>query len=224
MLSREAIISFIREANLLEADLRKANLRWADLRKADLRKANLRWANLRWADLRKADLRWAHLRGANLQGADLEGANLREADLREADLRWAHLRGVDLRGVDLEGVDLEGADLRGAKNVPVEARIMTQIVPESGAFDGFKKCNDGAIVRLRIPASAKRSNATGRKCRAERAKVISISNGQEEVKSGHGGVYRVGEYAECHEWCEDRWNECAGGIHFFLTEEEAKRW
>ena len=26
--------------------------------------------------------------------------------------------------------------------------------------------------------------------------------------------YRVGQRVTCDKWCEDRWEECAGGIHF----------
>jgi len=124
----------------------------------------------------------------------------------------------------LYGADLCEANLRGAKNIPDEACLITQIVPEKGAFEAFKKVDKGAIAHLRIPASAKRSNATGRKCRAERVKVLSISDGRKKAKSARDGIYKVGEYTECHEWCDDRWNECAGGIHFFLTRAEAERW
>ena len=102
MLSREAIISFIREA-----DLQWANLRWADLEGA-----NLEGANLCKVDLAEADLRGADLRGADLEGADLYGAYLQGADLRWANLQKADLRKANLRGADLEGADLEGADFR----------------------------------------------------------------------------------------------------------------
>lgn len=37
-------------------------------------------------------------------------------------------------------------------------------------------------------------------------------------------VYRVDEIVHCDKWDEDRWNECSGGIHFFLTREEAEAW
>jgi hypothetical protein len=34
-------------------------------------------------------------------------------------------------------------------------------------------------------------------------------------------VYRVGETVRPHQFDPDRWHECAGGIHFFITREEA---
>ena len=79
------------------------------------------------------------------------------------------------------------------------------------------------MVKLKIPASAKRSSATGRKCRAEFVEVIEAV-GAEVGISIHDPtvVYRVGETVKCDNWCEDRWEECAGGIHFFITKAEAE--
>jgi hypothetical protein len=198
-----------RGANLREANLREANLREANLRGADLREANLRGANL-W----EADLRGANLRGADLRGADLWGANLWEANLWEA----------DLRGADLWGADLWEANLRGAKNIPALAAAQTVVAPANTVLYGWKKAADGVIVELKIPAKAKRTNATGRKCRAEYAKVVAV-HGADEAYSTYDSsfVYRVGETVwPTNGFNEDRWDECASGIHFFITREEAE--
>src|SRR5579859_1003255 len=171
----------------------------ADLYGADLREANLYGANLRGADLYGADLREANLREADLRGADLYGADLREANLREADLRWANLRGANLYGADLYGADLRGAnlygaDLRGAKDLSPLAAAQTSVVPETGELTGWKKCQDDVIVKLRIPASAKRSNATGRKCRASAAKVLEVFGAEAGISQHDSSfVYRKGE-------------------------------
>ena len=108
----------------------------------------------------RADLRGANLCGADLCGADLCGANLCGADLCDADLC-----GADLCDANLRGADLCGADLRGAKNAELPI-AMTRILPD-GDLIGWKKCRNGALVKLLIPAKAKRSHAFGRKCRAE---------------------------------------------------------
>lgn len=34
-------------------------------------------------------------------------------------------------------------------------------------------------------------------------------------------VYRVGEIVKVQDFCEDRFAECAQGIHFFIDREEA---
>ena len=177
--------------------------------------ADLRGADLHGADLHGADLRWADLRGADLHGADLRGANL----------RWADLHGADLRGADLRWADLHGAKcIDSAKNI-----FYPLSCPEKGEYTGFKKA-DGKIVEIMIPADAKRSSATERKCRASKAVVISITTldgdpAGNEVCSDYDSsfVYRVGETVEVQNFDENRWNECAPGIHHYITREEAVR-
>lgn len=101
--------------------------------------------------------------------------------------------------------------------------------PEKGEYTAFKKA-DGKIVKLRIPPDAKRSSATDRKCRANKAVVVSITEldgtpAGNEVCSDHDKdfVYRVGETVEVQNFDENRWNECAPGIHHYITREEAMR-
>ena len=149
---------------------------------------------------------------ANLRGADLHGANLIGADLY----------GADLYDANLYGANLIDANLRGAKNIPEYVESITKITPD-GRFIAYKK-SEGEIVTLEIPANAKRSNATGRKCRAEYAKVLSITGNKKTVTSERGGFYTVDEITTCDQWEENRWVECAGGIHFFITKYEAEQW
>ena len=213
----------LRGADLRGANLRGANLRGANLRGADLREANLRGADLCGANLREADLRWANLREADLRGADLRGANLREADLREADLREADLRGANLREADLREADLRGANLREA--YIKRAQVPQTVVVGEGDLVVYKKCFEG-VVKLRIPASAQRLNATTRKCRAEYAEVLELPVGVAVAHSRHDASfrYRVGETVRPSFWDPDWRNECSGGIHFFITREEAEAW
>ena len=128
-------------------------------------------------------------------------------------------------GGTLYGANLRGANLRGADLLKCKGIAQTCVAPECGSFTAWKKCAGGVIVKLRIPASAKRSNATGRKCRAECAKVLRIY-GATEATSLHdlSVVYRVGETVKCHTWEPDRWIECGGGIHFFMTRQEAEEY
>ena len=218
------------------ADLRDADLRGANLSDADLFGANLRGANLSDADLRDADLRNADLRCANLRDADLRCANLRDADLRNADLCRANLRGANLRNADLFGANLRGADLCradlfGASIDQMMWDIYTVFYPlqcpESGSYIGYKKAS-GLVVELEIPADARRSSATNRKCRASKAKVLSITDingnpGGDQVRSNFDPnfVYAIGETVEVTDFDDNRWNECSTGIHHFITRAEA---
>lgn len=188
-------------------------------------------ANLCDADLSGADLRCANLRNADLRNADLRCANLSDADLRDADLRGANLSNADLFGANLRGANLRNADLFGASIDQMMWNIYTVFYPlqcpESGSYIGYKKAS-GLVVELEIPADARRSSATSRKCRASKAKVLSITdiNGNPaggQVKSNYDPnfVYAIGETVEVTDFDDNRWNECSTGIHHFITRAEA---
>ena len=136
---------------------------------------------------------------------------------------WRDMRAY-LRGADLSGAYLSGADLRGAENVP----YIPYACPDFGMFIGFKKAS-GYIVVLEIPEDAKRLSATGRKCRCNKAKVIEIQNidgtkaNVTKVASDYDSdfVYEVGKTVSVDNFCEDRWEECSSGIHFFINRQES---
>jgi hypothetical protein len=182
--------------------------------RAYLTGADLTGADLTGANLTGAYLTGANLTGAYLTGADLTGAYLRGANLTGADLRGAYLRGADLRGAYLRGADLRGAYLRGAELSPF------QIVPEVGAFIGFKRLRYEVICKLEIPADAKRtSSLVGRKCRAEFVRVLE----GEGVDTYTGETaYKVGEIVRPDSYDDDIRVECSHGIHFFITKKEAE--
>ena len=209
-------------ADLSGADLSRAILSGADLSGADLSRAILSGADLSGAILSGADLSRAILSRANLSGADLSGAILSRADLSGADLSRAILSWADL-----SGAILSGAILSGAKNAEL-AIAKTRILPE-GALIGWKKCEGGKIVKLRIPEDAKRSHAFGRKCRAERADVLEIFGPRGEAHTeavasfDSDFVYRVGETVVPKNGFSEDWaSECEAGIHFYITRLEAE--
>ena len=179
------------------------------------------------ANLQNANLQVADLQNANLQVADLWGANLRGADLQCANLRDANLRGANLQGADLQNANLQVADLQGAKiSKELEESFVsyTSICPE-GSLIGWKKCKDNIIVKLEIPAEAKRSNATGRKCRAEFVKVLEVIGGEIGISQHDNKTeYKAGEIIYPDKWDDNRWEECSSGIHFFITRKEAEEY
>jgi hypothetical protein len=227
-ITKEALATILEKHKLFLSNMQggeRADLKGAYLTGANLREADLTGANLEEAYLGGANLRGADLTGANLEEAYLTGANLRGAYLRGADLTGANLRGADLRGADLTGAYLTGAKLRGAYLTGADLEWLisyTSICPE-GDIIGWKKCVGGVIVKLLIPNDAKRSNATGRKCRAEYAEVLDVIGADVGIsKHDETTEYRKGETVKCDKWGEDRWAECSGGIHFFITRREAE--
>ena len=200
------VFEYTKEGNTITETVLDAIRRGADLSDANLCGADLHGSNLRCANLYGANLRGSNLRCANLYGANLYGANLYDANLRDADLR---------------GANLCGADLRGAKGCYLSC-------PTEGSFIGWKKAS-GHIVKLRIPEDARRSSATGHKCRCDKAYVMEIQNmdgtkaTEDTVRSDHDKnfVYTVGATVEVPDFDDNRWSECAPGIHFFIDRREA---
>ena len=120
--------------------------------------------------------------------------------------------------------DLRYADLRGAKNIPVYVDAVTRIIPD-GDIVGWKKCRNNVIVKVLIGADVPRSNATGRKCRSKSVKVLEVIGAEFGVSQHDPKVeYYVGETVECNAWNDDRWVECGGGIHWFITRHEAEQY
>ena len=143
---------------------------------------------------------------------------------------------ANLRGANLRGANLCDADLRGAKNIDqltwnIYSAFYPLQCPESGSYTAYKKAS-GRIVELQIPADAKRSSATSRKCRASKAVVVSITTldgdpcEENQVRSDYDSsfIYTVGETVEVANFDENRWNECSTGIHHFITRAEAVKY
>lgn len=110
------------------------------------------------------------------------------------------------------------------------------ICPEQGAFIGYKAgitISDGGkvfipcLITLYIPKDAKRSSAYGNKCRCNKAKVLDIRTfgGQRRDSAisyyDHSFVYEINKEISVPDFDENRWHECAPGIHFFMSEKEA---
>ncbi|MDE2098415.1 MAG: pentapeptide repeat-containing protein [Patescibacteria group bacterium] len=206
------------------------NLRWSNLRGSDLSCSNLSGSNLSGSDLSGSNLSGSDLSGSNLSESDLSGSNLRGSNLRGSDLRgsnlsgsdlsWSNLRGSNLSGSDLSWSNLRGSNLRGSNLSGCRGIAEHSIVPEFGSFHGFKKLKNGVICELIIGKNSKRvGGLTGRKCRAEYAKVVS-GTGVSSYDSSF--EYQPGKVVRAKNFDPDPRVECAGGIHFFLTREEAE--
>ena len=168
-----------------------------------------------------------------------------ESGGNRANLRGANLRGADLCGANLYRANLRGADLYGADcDENAKGLYLPLTCPSHGAFIGWKKIYvevvvgptndfalDYAICKLEIPASAKRTSATGYKCRCDKAKVLSITRMSDGKKFDKGFSsydksfeYEVGKTVSVDNFDDNRWNECAPGIHFFTDRAEAERY
>lgn len=84
---------------------------------------------------------------------------------------------------------------------------------ENGVLIGVKWCRHGVIVKLEIPADARRMS-NGKRCRCEFAKVLQVFGGEVGVSTVDPTfVYRVGEMVKAHAWT-DEWDD-ESGIFFY---------
>lgn len=183
--------------------------------------ANLRDTDLSRAYLCGADLRGANLSGAYLCGADLTYASLTCANLSGADLTYANLSGADLSDADLSDTYLYGANLIGA-NLSFNDRLRKG-VKLSEPIIGWKKCKNGVLVKLEIPRGAIVFSINNKKCRTDKAKVLEII-GADRAYSTYNEYfsYNVGDVIEIFDFNCEYNVECAKGIHFFRTRQEAE--
>ena len=163
-----------------------------------------------------------------LDDCDLQNANLKNTNLERSSLRRANLTKADISGTRLYAAVLENAILDdiifddNTKNFRIHC-------PEKGAFIAYKKGLNNLIVKLLIPSDARRVSSTMNCCRCDKAKVLEIKNFEgtkffDEAWStvAEGFCYKLGEWVYAENFNEDRWYDSTGGIHFWMTEEEAK--
>ena len=186
--------------------------------------------------LRCINLSHAILTGNDMRLIDMRDTNLRSAILKCNDMRWIDMSYADLRYATLIANDMTYTDMRCTymRDTCIEDCLIPMACPSDGAFIGWKKarhCGEAVLVKLLIPEDAKRSSAAGRKCRCDKAKVIEILTlkGNIEVESAVSNydssfIYKKGEVVCEPNFCENRFKECATGIHFFIDRKEAEKY
>lgn len=193
---------------------------------------NLSNIDFSWSDIRNVSFKNSILRKCSFDNSlfidtDFSNSDLRGSSFAGANLRKCVLFSCDARGVNFYNSLLEGADL---ENILTDesTQYFRLRCPESGYFKGYKKCFNQRMVTLLIPKDAGRSSATSNTCRCSKARVLEISNldrtkfyteAYSYVDSNF--VYRLGEMAVATNYNEDRWSDSTGGIHFYMTWDEA---
>lgn len=106
--------------------------------------------------------------------------------------------------------------------------MIPMVCPREGEFVGWKKCRDERIVKLKIPADARRSSGFNEMCRCDKAEVMEIwGPGATEYEYAVSWVkpsfvYRKGEVVCASDFNEDRFLDMAEGIHFFMNRGDAE--
>lgn len=175
-------------------------------------------ADLSWVCLCNFDLKHANLRHAILKGTILSGSDLSNADMSGSILRCADLSHTNLSETNLVDADLTGASL------DEEEQIRKGIILQKKMI-GWKKCQNNVLVKLEIPKGAIVFSINNNKCRTNIAKVIEIIGGDGNSAISQYDetfIYRLNKVVKVKDFDFQYYNvECAPGIHFFKTQEEA---
>lgn len=173
-------------------------------------------------------MRYSALRSVKFKETILNNVNFESATLHDVAFPNSSLVNLNFYNATINDVYCSNA------KVVAGVHYLNMQCPEEGSFIGFKRAciamtGEEVIVKLLIPADAKRSSATTRKCRCSKAEVLAIyavydkSIRHSEARSKHDWdfTYKIGETVAVDNFDENRWHECASGIHFFITEQEA---
>ena len=188
--------------------------------------------NLKGADFCNMDLSGADFSGSDLSHTWFDHAILRDANFKGATLKEANFRNADLTGADLSGAYLFGAVMEGTLLDDVttdeDTKFFRLHCPEKGAFIGYKRCYNHRLVTLYIPEDAARTSATMNSCRCDKAYVVSITDfkGKEHFSDAvslidEDFIYKSHTMMYAGNFNPDRWRDSTGGIHFWMTKEEA---
>lgn len=160
------------------------------------------------------------------------GCWIGQSSICNCDLQSSNLTNCRLHNIDIGGTNLCGAHLTENQMCNIKATSKTtgyyMRCPKEGSFIGYK-CTLNCIVKLQIPARARRSSATTNKCRCSQAKVLGFydfeGNKLPEITKASSYydsafLYQLGKTVTS-KFDPDRWKECSDGIHFFMSFEEA---
>lgn len=193
----------------------------SNLQGASFAHARLFNCSFNYADLTRTNFSRAICFGCTFADAKFDETNFSSADLIRPFFS-GDISGAQLGDITPNSYSLENASFKDGTEAKLFAARMT-IVPE-GDIVGWKKCCDDVIVKLLIPKRAKRSSAGGRKCRASYARVLQVFGAKTGVSLYDERVtYTKGKLIKPKNGFDtNRFDECAPGIHFFLTREEAE--
>ena len=189
---------------------------WESMR-ADLHEADMSYADMRGVDMSGANMRGANISYANMSYANMSYAKVRSANMRDANMCYANMRSVDMIGVDLNNANMCCAKVRSVDRLRKGIKLSEPII-------GWKKCKNDVLVKLEIPRGAIIFSINNNKCRTDKAKVLEIIGGDRAYSNYKFFSYYVGDVIEIFDFNCEYNVECAKGIHFFKTREEAENY
>lgn len=213
-----------------EKDFLNIILENMNLENFDLSNRDFSYSNFINVNLKGVDFSFSNLENSLLDDCNLENVNFICSNLQHSSLRRVNMKNANIKEANLYAAVLEEANL---KNITYDekTKYFRLYCPEEGAFIAYKKGLNNRIIKLLIPGDAKRVSATRNCCRCDKAKVLEISDYENKKYYDEAWstvvedfCYKLGEWVYAENFNEDRWYDSTGGIHFWMTREEAKKY
>lgn len=219
-----------RYAFIFSSQARESYLKECDFYLSSFERNFIKESTFEKTDLSYSDMEFTIYFHCDFINCNFNQAYMRMTNLTESSFEKCKINPKDAIGTNFAFTKLDAQNEIQINRYDETTTFLNLQCPEKGGYTAFKAAH-GFIVKLYIPADALRSSATSRKCRASKAKVVSITTTDgrthlEEVQSDYDPnfVYRVGETVEVKDFDTNRWNECSTGIHHFLTRKEAENY
>lgn len=216
--------SSLQDSDLTESAFKFCDLSYAKMGMCSMYKIVAKVSDFNHCELDKSDMSFGIFAGCSLVDSSIRNCNLSHTGFFDCSINLCDFGHSDMSGCKFQSCDIVNICVSDVVNFP----HIPMTCPEKGSFTAWKKAGD-YIVKLQIPEDARRSSATGRKCRCDKALVVAIEDiystqsDVKEVTSDYDKkfVYRVGETVTEPAFYDNRFRECASGIHFFMTRQEA---
>lgn len=223
------------------ATLRNVSFYMTTIKFSDFTISNLDQINFNKASISTTDFVLAVVSDTTFNRSDIVKVNFTNSQIHASSFNFTNITGSTFNYATLNRVCMYMSRIWNTifENVKCYRCIINSVesnripyvslaCPSEGSFIGWKVV-DGSLIKLLIPKDAKRSSATTHKCRCDKAKVLEITDLlTKELKSIITNTnycpyvsYEVGKMVYPNTFDENRLNECAYGIHFFVDKQEA---
>lgn len=211
----------------------------ADFRSFDCIRGNFSDTIFSQATFTGSNLRFVDFNQAVFDACRFFNVLFVDCNFERADIYHSHFHNCTFMRCNFRLAELTDAFFDISEFVDVsDPPYIPMACPDNGAFIGWKKAmsigeRKEVIVKLLIPDDAKRSSGLSHKCRCDKAIVLEIQDldgtsiPDAFAMSFHNTSfgYSVGRTVTPEEpFDENRFDECASGIHFFVNREEAVRY
>lgn len=196
----------------------------------NLTNCTLRYCNFSYCNLKIKSFIGCKFVGTDFNFCDISGSLISKCSMTDVNFMCSDLAFTVFNDVNGKYTQFCSCEMDKCSDINSNI-IFPRHVPSEGSFIAWKKANavdETVIIKLRIPEDAKRFCANN-KCRADKVEVLGFETLDGEKLPDDTIVhsfwnplfkYHIG-FIEICKFNDDPQVECGGGIHFFLSREDA---